>query len=141
MGAYENPAQLVDKQSGQLIGQAIASIGQNLAKGMDAQSKVYREMAERRRATLKANQERRRKRAISINKDIRDTNKNLPEKATKGGIQSAISNIHKPIDAYSRLDQGTNTSDISYLQHQRCEKSCCLSSQPTPSWQVARNQK
>tara|TARA_R110002012_G_scaffold64108_2_gene168621 strand:- start:2386 stop:4257 length:1872 start_codon:yes stop_codon:yes gene_type:complete len=109
MGAYENPAQLVDKQSGQLIGQAIASIGQNLAKGMDAQSKVYREMAERRRATLKANQERRRKRAISINKDIRDTNKNLPEKATKGGIQSAISNIPRPIEAYSRLDQGKNT--------------------------------
>ena len=34
MGAYDNPAQLVDRQSGQMIGKAIASIGQNIASGM-----------------------------------------------------------------------------------------------------------
>ena len=40
MGAYDNPAQLVDRQSGQMIGKAIASIGQNIASGMVNAEKI-----------------------------------------------------------------------------------------------------
>ena len=40
MGAYDNPAQLVDRQSGQMIGKAIASIGQNIASGMANAEKI-----------------------------------------------------------------------------------------------------
>ena len=33
-GAYENPAQIVDTKSGQMIGAALASIGQSIGKGI-----------------------------------------------------------------------------------------------------------
>ncbi len=32
MGAYENPAQIVDTKSGQMIGAALASVGQSIRK-------------------------------------------------------------------------------------------------------------
>ena len=39
-GAYENPAQIVDTKSGQMIGAALASIGQSIGKGIEAKSKA-----------------------------------------------------------------------------------------------------
>lgn len=38
MGAYENPAQIVDTKSGQMIGAALASVGQSIGKGIEAKS-------------------------------------------------------------------------------------------------------
>ena len=65
MGAYENPNINigVDTQSGKLIGQAIANVGQSIAKGQDAQTKAYRELSakqqkireENKKITIKAN--------------------------------------------------------------------------------------
>lgn len=40
MGAYENPAQIVDTKSGQMIGAALASVGQSIGKGIEAKSKA-----------------------------------------------------------------------------------------------------
>ena len=39
-GAYENPAQIVDTKSGQMIGAALASVGQSIGKGIEAKSKA-----------------------------------------------------------------------------------------------------
>ena len=68
MGAYDNPNINVgvDKESGQLIGQAIAGVGQNIAKGFQDRAKLLLDIEERRIANKKANDAI----IIKVNEDI-----------------------------------------------------------------------
>jgi len=104
MGAYDNPNINVgvDKESGQLIGQAIAGVGQSIAKGFQDRSKLLLDIEKRRIANKKANDAI----IIKVNEDILKKGNEVYDSTKKVNFGDSVT------DAYQKQIGKTGMTEI-----------------------------